>query len=133
MKKMKFIVALAASLSVVFFGIAMCMHSIKGAGAVAVWTMLGALALGAVINLLGFSQLMSKRVDKESKDSLCPPAHQTWPLWAFLASFIMIVCGGVLCGYLASNIWCVRDLANFELTAILSVIAIKKFQDLFRK
>lgn len=127
MKKiLKGSVAVFAMLSVVFFMISLCSHSVKPCGNVVVWTMLISLGLGALISMIDFSKLMSKKVKKE-EDKDGSQVNQVWPLWAFLALFIVIAILATACVYLAINMWCVRDLMNFELMSILSIITVRWF------
>ena len=123
---------LFAVLSIVFFGVALCSHSIA-CGNVIVCSMLIALALGAVVSLTDFAKQMSKKVIKID-DKNGTNTQVVWPLWAFLASFVMIALLYTACLYLAINKWCVRDLLNFELVSILSIIIVRWFNyKLFRK
>ena len=95
--------------------------------------MLIALALGAVVSLTDFAKQMSKKVIKID-DKNGTNTQVVWPLWAFLASFVLIALLYTACLYLAINKWCVRDLLNFELVSILSIIIVRWFNyKLFRK
>lgn len=116
---------LFAVLSIVFFGVALCCHS-AAYGNLIVTTMLIALALGALISLVDFAKLMSKKIIK-TDDKNGTNTQRVWPLWVFLASFVIMAILYTACVYLAINKWCVRDLLNFELVSILSVVIVRWF------
>lgn len=107
--------------------IAIISHSMSTA-APAKYLMLLAGIIGAVHSLLKFSKQMVRKTDHpEKKRSDGTPAHRLWPMWAFLGFFLIEVALAAACIYFATHMWCVRDLLNFELTAILSGIIVYWF------
>lgn len=126
-KTLKIIVLATFCASLYCTAMAVADHSMRLAGAAAC-LMLVALAVAAVYTLWKFSIQMARKTDspeKKRKDGT--PAHRLWPMWTFLGFFLVEVALGYACIYFACNMWTVRDLLNFELTAILSTIIVYWF------
>lgn len=123
----------ALVIALVFFSfactaIAIINHSMSTAAS-AKYLMLLAGIIGAVYCLFKFSDQMVDKIDhpkKKSTDGITP-IHRGWPIWAFLGFFLIEVALAAACIYLATHMWTVRDLLNFELTAILSGIIVYWF------
>ena len=133
MKKILVLTALSSAVvSVLTFGVSLCYNTMES-GNFIVWSMLIALALGAFISLADFATLMSKKIIK-TDDKNGTNTQRVWPLWVFLASFVLIALLYTACLYLAINKWCLRDLLNFELVSVLSIIIVRWFNyRLFKK
>ena len=127
-KVFKTLVLVASAVSVVTTAIAIINHSMD-LSKIATYAMLFAAAIGAFYSLQKFAIQMTRKVDKpESKNSLAEtPKHRVWPMWAFLGFFLVEVALAAACIYFAKNMWCIRDLINFELTAILSAVVVYWF------
>ncbi|MBQ8662140.1 MAG: hypothetical protein IJ482_07445 [Alphaproteobacteria bacterium] len=128
MKKVfKVIIIVAGLVSILAATIAIVGHTMAPAK-VATYLMILAAAIGAVYSLWKFSVQMVRKTDHpEKKRSDGTPAHRLWPMWAFLGFFLIEVALAAACIYFAKNMWCVRDLINFELTAIISAVVVYWF------
>ncbi len=98
--------------------IAIISHSMSPALA-AKGTMILAATIVAVYKLYRYAVKMSGKI--AHKDASVPSAV---PMFAFLGFFLVEVVLAVACAYLATHMWTVRDLLNFELTATLSGIIV---------
>lgn len=88
----------------------------------AIYLMLLAGVIYILKGLITFCRLMSQKMDNPERNRANGfPAHRLWPMWLFLAFFIIEAAMVTACAYFATHIWSVRDLLNFELTAILTL------------
>lgn len=127
-KSIKALVFALVFVSFACAAIAIIGHSMQTANA-ARGTMLAAAAICAVYSLWKFSIQMVRKTDHPGKNRAdgITPTHRVWPMWAFLGFFLIEVALAAACIYLATHMWTVRDLLNFELTAILSGIIVYWF------
>lgn len=127
-KVLKAIVIAIIGASIICATIAIVGHTMAPAK-VATYLMILAAAIGAVYSLSAQSAQMVSKIDhpeKKRADGITP-THRVWPMWAFLGFFLIEVALAAACIYLATHMWTVRDLLNFELTAILSGIIVYWF------
>lgn len=114
--------------SIICTAIAIINHSMSTA-APAKYLMLVAGIIGAAYSLFKFSAQMVGKIDhpeKKRADDMTP-IHRGWPIWAFLGFFLIEVALAAACIYFATHMWSVRDLINFELTAIISAVVVYWF------
>lgn len=123
-KVFKFAVIAAAGTSLICAAIAIINHSMQPTAAPAKYLMILAAAIGAVYSLRKFSFQMTRKMDhpEKKRSDGTTPAHRLWPMWAFLGFFLIEVALAAACIYFATHMWSVRDLLNFELTALLSAV-----------
>ena len=122
----KFMIIASAMVSLAFAAVEVISGEFKHAPVrliATVWLMYLAGALGAAYCLIKFSKQVALKIDHPTKKRADgSPMHRGWPLWLFLGFFLVEVALGSACIYFGSHMWCVRDLINFELTAVISAV-----------
>ncbi len=105
-------------------------HNINGAVAYVIVPMSFAVLYLAADALRCFAIICARKTDHPTKK--CKngtPKHRSWPIWLFLGFFILEVLLIAVCYYFATHMWCVRDLLNFFLFAMLSIALISWITD----